>query len=124
MKHNLSVKMFRVIPPQPSTPDNISSHHNDLGTEPDSQVTAGIYTTFELMVNTFVRRPTSSFVLCSPFSDALDLPQEACLDSPRMREWEAAAAQYRTLFTYGIRSQHMLLRLPSRTSRSSVFGGP
>ena len=54
-------------------------------------------------------------MLYSLFNDALDLPQEACLDFPRKREWEAAAAHYRTLFTaYGFRSQDVLLRLPSR----------
>ena len=54
-------------------------------------------------------------MLYSLLNDALDLPQEACLDFPRKREWEAAAAHYRTLFTaYGFRSQDVLLRLPSR----------
>ena len=44
----------------------------------------------------------------------MDLPQEACLDFPRTREWEEAAAHYRTLFgAYGIRP-HILLRLPNR----------
>ena len=33
---------------------------------------------------------SSSFLLCSPFCDALGLPQEAYLDFPRSREWEVA----------------------------------
>ena len=45
----------------------------------------------------------------------MDLPQEACLDFPRTRAWEEAAAHYRTLFVaYGIRPQDILLRLPNR----------
>ena len=54
-------------------------------------------------------------MLYSFFNDALDLPQEACLDIPRTREWEAAVAHYRTRFTaYGLPSQDVLLRLISR----------
>ena len=30
MKRHLSIKKFRVIPPHPSTPDNISSHHKKI----------------------------------------------------------------------------------------------
>ena len=72
-------------------------------------------------MSTSGRSPTSSFVLCSLFSEALDLPQEACLDFPPAREWEATAAHYRTLFTaYGIRSQDILLRLSSRR----LYSGP
>ena len=58
----------------------------DLGTEPPRYVTARVHTTFELTASTFGRSPTSSFVLCSHFSDALDLPQGACLDFPRTRD--------------------------------------
>ena len=92
-----------------------SFKRGDLGTEPANYVTTGVHTTFELMVCSFGRSPTSSFVLCSLFSDELNLPQEACLDFPRTRKWEAATAHYRTLFiAYGIRSQDVLLRLPCR----------
>ena len=48
----------------------------------------------------------------SLFSDAMDLPQGAYLDFPRTREWEVAAANYRTLFAayvvgYGIGPQDL-----------------
>ena len=69
-----------------------------LGTEPASYVTTGVHNTFELMATALRRSSTSSSVLCSLFSDAMDLPQEACLDFPRARELEEAAAHYRTLF--------------------------
>ena len=68
-----------------------------LGTEPASYVTTGVHNTFELMATALRRSSTSSSVLCSLFSDAMDLPQEACLDFPRARELEEAAAHYRTL---------------------------
>ena len=58
----------------------------DLGTEPASYMKTGVRTTFDLMVSTFWRSPTSSSVLHSLFSDMLDLPQEAYLDCPRTRE--------------------------------------
>ena len=87
----------------------------DLGTEPANYVATGVYNTFELMLSTLGRSPTSSFVLCSFFSDALDLPQEAYPDFPRTREWKVAAAHYHTLFAaHGIRPQDILLRLPNR----------
>ena len=97
----------------------------DLGTEPASYVTTGVHTTFELMVSTFGRNPTSSFVLCSLFSDALDLPQEACLDFPRTGEWKAAATHY---LTGDLIARHHTQTPKSETihwtSRSSLFGGP
>ena len=97
----------------------------DLRTEPASYVTTGVHTTFELMVSTFGRNPTSSFVLCSLFSDALDLPQEACLDFPRTGEWKAAATHY---LTGDLIARHHTQTPKSETihwtSRSSLFGGP
>ena len=87
----------------------------DHGTEPVSYVTTGVHTTFEIMVSTLGRSSTPPFVLCSLFSDELDLPQEACPDFPRAREWLEASAQHSTLFAaYGIRQQDILLRLPNR----------
>ena len=70
----------------------------DFGTEPASYVTTGVHNTFEAMVSALGRSPISSFMMCSLFSDTLDLLQEAYLDFPPTREWEAAAAHYRTLF--------------------------
>ena len=59
--------------------------------------------------------PTSSFLLCSLFGDALGLPQGAYLDFPRPREWQAAAGHYREIFAaYGIRPQDTVLPLPNR----------
>ena len=59
----------------------------DLRTEPANYVTTGVHTTFELMVRYF----------------------------PRTREWEAAAAHYRTLFAaHDIRPRDILLRPPVR----------
>ena len=45
-----------------------------LGTEPASYVTTGVHNTFELMATALRRRSTSLSVLCSLFSDAMDLP--------------------------------------------------
>ena len=85
------------------------------GPGPASYLTAGVYSSFELMVCAHGRNPTSSFLLCSLFSDVLGLPQEGYLDSPLSREWEVAVDLYRTLFAaFGIRSQDILLRLPNR----------
>ena len=76
------------------------------GTEPDSRVTTGVHNTFELMATARSRKATSSSVFCSLFGDGVDLPQENCLDFPRKRGWEEAAAHYRTLFVaYIIRPQ-------------------
>ena len=59
--------------------------------------------------------PTSSFLLCPLFGDALGLPQGAYLDFPRPREWRAAAGHYREIFpAYGIRPQDTVLRHPNR----------
>ena len=54
--------------------------------QPASYVTTDSHETFELMVRTHGRSPTSSFLLCSLFSDALSLPQRAYLDFLRPRE--------------------------------------
>ena len=83
--------------------------------DPASYVTTGSHDTFEEMVRTHGSSPTSSFLLCSPFGDALGLPQGAYLDFPRPREWRAAASHYREIFAaYGIRPQDTVLRLPNR----------
>ena len=85
------------------------------GPGPASYLTTGVYSSFDLMVRAHRRRPTSSFLLCSLFSDAQGLPQGAYLDFSRSREWEVAVDRYRTLFVaFGIRSQDILLRLPNR----------
>ena len=77
-----------------------------------SDVTTGSYNTFELMLKAHGRSPTSSFLLCSLFSDALGLPSPTYLYFPRPR---AAVSCYRTLFTaFEIRPQYVLLRLPNR----------
>ena len=60
--------------------------------------------------------PTSSFLLCSLFGDALGLSQGAYLDFPRPRKWRAAAGHYREIFAaYGIRPQETIFRLSNRT---------
>ena len=61
---------------------------------PASYVTTGFHPTLEHMVRTHGKIPTSSFLLCSLFSDARGLLQEAYLNFPRAREWEVAAAHY------------------------------
>ena len=67
------------------------------------------------MVRAHGRSSSSSFLLCSRFSDALGLPQEASLDFPSSKEWEVNVDRYRTLFVaFGIRSQDILLRLQNR----------
>ena len=48
-----------------------------------SYVTTGSRDTFELMVRAHGRSPTCSFLLCSPFSDALGLPSQASI--PRLK---------------------------------------
>ena len=83
--------------------------------QPARDVTTGSHETFELMVRTHGRSPTFSFLLCSPFSDALSLLRRAYLDFPRSREWQAAASYYYEVFAaYAIRAQDILLRLPNR----------
>ena len=83
--------------------------------DPASYVTTGSHDTFELMVRAHGRSPTSSFPLCSLFSDALDLRSQACLDFPRSSEREAAFSRYRTLSTaFEVRPQDVLLRLRNR----------
>ena len=64
------------------------------GPGPASYLTTGVYSSFELMVRAHGRSPTSSFLLCSLFSDALGLPQAAYLDFPRSREWAVAVGRY------------------------------
>ena len=89
--------------------------------DPASYVTTGSHDTFELMVRAHARSSTSSFLLCSLFSDALGLPSQAYLHFPRAREWEAAVSRYHTLFTaFEIRPQHVVLRLPY----SRLYIGP
>ena len=91
-------------------------------------MTAGVYGTFELMLRALAERLNSSYLLCSLFCDALDLPQGAYLDFPRPRKWEAAAGHYRALFAaYAIQPQGNLLRLPNQrhwTSSPRVCGRP
>ena len=83
--------------------------------QPASNLTTDSHETFELMVRTNGRSPTSSFLLCSLFSDALSLPQRAYLDFPGPGEWQAAASHYREAFAaYAIRAQDISLRLPNR----------
>ena len=85
------------------------------GLESASYVTTGIYGTFELMLHAHGRSSTPSFLLCSLFCNALDLPQGAYLDLPRPREWETTAGRYRTLFAaYAIQPQDILLRLQNQ----------
>ena len=82
---------------------------------PASHVTTGSHPTFEHMVRTHGRSPTSSFLLCSLFSDTLGLPQEAYQIFPRTREWKVAAAHYRERFAaYVIQQRDILLQLPNR----------
>ena len=77
-----------------------------------SDVTTGSHHAFEHMVRTHRRSPTSLFLLCSLFIDALGLPHEDQLDFPPTREWDAA---YREGFAaYAIRPRDILLRLLNR----------
>ena len=85
------------------------------GLELAGYVTTGTYGTFELMLRAHGRSPTSSFLLCSLFWDAMDLPQGAYLDFPRPRQWKTAAGRYRVLFAaYDIQPQDILLRNPNQ----------
>lgn len=63
-----------------------------------SYATASAHSTFDIMVSAHERSPTSSFLLCSLFCDALRLPRGAYLDFPRLRGWNAIAGHYRVLF--------------------------
>ena len=47
------------------------------GPASDSYLATGVYSSFELMVHPHGRSPTSSYLLCFLFSDALGLPQGA-----------------------------------------------
>lgn len=81
------------------------------GPGPNSYLTTGVFRSFELMIHAHGRIPSSAFLVCSLFSNALGLPQGAYLDFPRLNEWEAAAGRYRGLFTAsGVISQDILLR--------------
>ena len=64
----------------------------------NSYLTTGVCRSFELMVRTHGRSPTSSYRLCSQFSDDLGLPQGVYLDFPRSMEWHVAVGRYRALF--------------------------
>ena len=67
------------------------------------------------MVRTRGGSPTTSFLLCSLFGDALGRRQGAFLDFARPREWRAAAGPYRDIFAAdAIRPQDTVLRLPNR----------
>ena len=82
---------------------------------PASYVTTGSHHTFEHMVRTHRRSPTSSSLLCSLFCDALRPPRDAYLDFPRTREWEAGAARCRVVFeAYAIESPGIFLRFRNR----------
>ena len=52
------------------------------GPGPASYLTTGVHDSFELIVRYQARSPTSSFLLCSLFSDALGLPQAVYLAFP------------------------------------------
>lgn len=69
------------------------------GPGPTTYFTTGVFRSFELMVHAHGRIPTSSFLFCSLFSNALGLPLGSYLDIPRQNEWEAAGGRYRGLFT-------------------------
>lgn len=75
-----------------------------------SSLTTGFYSPFELIAPVNERNSTTPFILCSPYSDALGMPQGAYLDFPRSTEWEAAVDRFHTLSTvFGIRPQESLL---------------
>ena len=57
------------------------------GLEPTSYLTTGLYSKFEVMARAQGGRPTSSFLLRSRFSDALDLPEDDFLEIPRPGEY-------------------------------------
>ena len=63
------------------------------GPGPASHLTTGVYNSFELIVRAHGRSPTSSFLLCSLFSNALGMPQAPCLYFPCSREWEVAVGR-------------------------------
>ena len=82
---------------------------------PASYVTTDSHHTFEHTVSTHGGSPTSSFLLCSLFYDALCLPRDGYLDFPRTRVWEAAAARYRVGFeAYAIQPKDIFLPPPNR----------
>ena len=67
------------------------------------------------MVHAHGKRPTSSYLLCFLFRDALGLPHGAHLDFPRSREWEVAVGRYRALLVaFEIQAHDILLRLTNR----------
>ena len=83
--------------------------------DPASYMTISSHDTLELMARAHGRSPTSSFLLCSLFSDALRLPSQAHLDFPRSRGWKAAVSRCRALFT--------AFEIRSRDARPGVLGG-
>lgn len=74
------------------------------GPGPAIYLTTGVYGSFDFMVCAHGKSPTSTCILCSLFSDALDTPRMSYFPRPRARE--AAAGRYRALFAaFGIHSQ-------------------
>ena len=86
---------------------------------PTSYVTTGSHHAFEHMVRTHGRSPTSSFLLCSLFSDALGLPREAYFDFPRTKEWQEAVADQRERFAASP-SDHGTSCFDSQIGRSTL----
>lgn len=70
--------------------------------EPASYVATDVHSKFRFMMRALEKIPTSSFILFSLFSDALDLPQGAYLARPPAtrgcRKW-LSTDTYRALFT-------------------------
>ena len=93
----------------------------DVPGRPASYLITGVYDTFDLMVRSQGRSSTSSFLLCSAFSDALGPPRAAYLDFLRSRKCDVAIGRYRVLFAaFGIRSQNFQLRLTIRRLRNGA----
>ena len=73
------------------------------------------------MVRTHGSSPTSSFLLCSLFGDALGLPQGAYLDFSRPRKWRATAGHYRETFAARTASARRILCSDSRIEGSTSY---
>ena len=80
--------------------------------DPARYVTNGSHDTFELIVRAKGGSPTSSFLLCSLFSDPLGLRSQTCLDFPRSK---AAVSPYRAATV-------CCLQLSRSDRRTSCFG--
>lgn len=98
------------------------------GPQKASFVTAGVHSTFKLMVSAHGRSPIVLVPHVLPVQRCPRLPQGAYLDFPSSREWEAVVARSRSMFTaFGNRPQDvfaLVIKLEDSTSDRTCRSTP